>query len=77
MSAINSTIVRLASEGFRAFARPLSARLDRLTRYLVCRAAIAHLRELDDWALQDIGLSRSQIEPAVRGFATGETHRWN
>jgi len=31
---------------------------------------MASLRELDDRALRDIGLARSQIEAAVHGFMT-------
>jgi uncharacterized protein YjiS (DUF1127 family) len=68
MSATHSTMIHLATNGLRALARSLGARLDRLVRYFVYRAAIAHLRELDDWALHDIGLARSQIEPAVHGL---------
>jgi uncharacterized protein YjiS (DUF1127 family) len=34
----------------------------------VRREAIKELRLLDDRALRDIGISRSQIETAVRGF---------
>ena len=40
-----------------------------IERYFVHRAAIARLRELDDGALDDIGLERFQIEAAVRGLA--------
>jgi uncharacterized protein YjiS (DUF1127 family) len=36
------------------------------------RAAIKALRQLDDRELRDIGLSRDQIEAAVRGFARAE-----
>jgi uncharacterized protein YjiS (DUF1127 family) len=48
----------------------LNACLARIARYLVRRAAIASLRELDDRALRDIGLARSQIEVAVHGLMT-------
>jgi uncharacterized protein YjiS (DUF1127 family) len=41
-----------------------------MVRYFLCRAAVANLHELDDRALRDIGLSRSQIEAAVHGFVT-------
>lgn len=34
----------------------------------VRREAIKELQRLDDRALRDIGISRSQIETAVRGF---------
>jgi uncharacterized protein YjiS (DUF1127 family) len=54
----------------RAFAKLFSAFCDGIARYFVCRSAIASLRELDDRALRDIGLVRSQIEAAVQGFIT-------
>jgi uncharacterized protein YjiS (DUF1127 family) len=38
--------------------------------YFVRRAAVATLSELDDRALRDIGLTRSQIEAAVHGLVT-------
>ncbi|MGX1788315.1 DUF1127 domain-containing protein [Bosea sp. NPDC055332] len=38
-----------------------------VARYLNHRAAIADLREFDEQALHDIGITRSQIEAAVRG----------
>ena len=53
-----------------AFSRLLSACCEGIARYFVRRAAIASLRELDDRALRDIGLARSQIEAAVHGFIT-------
>ena len=36
--------------------------------YFVRRSAITTLRELDDRALRDIGIARSQIEAAVQGL---------
>jgi uncharacterized protein YjiS (DUF1127 family) len=69
MSATPATIVRLAvTKRPGAFSRLLSAYCDGIARYFVRRAAIASLRELDDRALRDIGLARSQIEAAVDGF---------
>ncbi len=53
-----------------AFSRLFSTGLDRIAHYFVRRAAIATLHELDDRALRDIGLARSQIEAAVCGFIT-------
>ncbi|WP_213737502.1 DUF1127 domain-containing protein [Bradyrhizobium sp. dw_411] len=46
----------------------LSNWLDGFANYLVRRAAIMSLHELDDRALRDIGLHRTQIDAAVRGF---------
>jgi uncharacterized protein YjiS (DUF1127 family) len=51
-----------------AFSRLLSICCQGIAGYLACRAAAATLRELDDRALRDIGLERSQIEAAVYGF---------
>ena len=52
------------------FSRPFSACLDSIEGYFAGRAAIEWLRELDDRALWDIGLARSQVEAAVHGFMT-------
>jgi uncharacterized protein YjiS (DUF1127 family) len=41
---------------------------DRIARYFADRAAITHLHGLEDAALSDIGIPRSQIEAAVHGF---------
>jgi uncharacterized protein YjiS (DUF1127 family) len=41
---------------------------DAVTGYVVRRSAIVTLRELDDRALRDIGIARSQIEAAVDGL---------
>jgi len=46
----------------------LSACWEGIARYFVRRAAMASLHELDERALRDIGLVRSQIEGAVCGF---------
>jgi Domain of unknown function (DUF1127) len=71
MSATLSTILPPAiTNKVGTFGRQLSACCDGIAGYFVCRAAIASLHELDDRALQDIGLARSQIEAAVYGFIT-------
>jgi uncharacterized protein YjiS (DUF1127 family) len=71
MSATLSTIVRPAvTKRHGGFSRLLSAFCDGIVGYFVHRAAIQSLGELDDRALRDIGLERSQIEAAVRGFVT-------
>jgi len=43
---------------------------DAVSGYVVRRNAIATLRELDDRALRDIGIARSEIEAAVQGLIT-------
>lgn len=68
MSATLSTIVRPAGTRPGAGLRIFTARWKGITRYFLHRAAIASLRELDDRALRDIGLARSEIESAVHGF---------
>jgi uncharacterized protein YjiS (DUF1127 family) len=69
MSATLSTLVRPArmkSSGANLWI--LNACWEGIARYFVRRGAMASLRELDDRALRDIGLARSQIEAAVHGF---------
>ena len=63
MSATLSIITRPAATLSRLF----GTCSDRIVRYYVDRAAIAHLYGLEDAALSDIGISRSQIEVAVHG----------
>ncbi len=71
MSAILSTLVRPAgTKSPGASLRIYNACSEGIVRYFVRRAALASLRELDDRALPDIGLARSQIEAAVHGFMT-------
>jgi uncharacterized protein YjiS (DUF1127 family) len=71
MSATVSTIVRPPiTKRPGAFSRLLRACCGGIVGYFVGRTAIASLRELDDRALRDIGLERSQIEAAVYGFIT-------
>jgi uncharacterized protein YjiS (DUF1127 family) len=47
--------------------RLLGKLVNSLVAYRVRRRAVKSLRELDDRALRDIGIDRSQIEAAVRG----------
>ena len=69
MSATLVTIVRPAAAKRPAtVSRMRVACWDALAGYFVRRTAIATLRELDDRALQDIGIARSQIEAAVQGL---------
>ena len=62
-----------SSGGFlRALASGAFALLDRLER----RAAVKTLSELDDRALRDIGIMRSQIKDAVDGSLKNELMRY-
>ena len=56
----------------RSLVNGASALLDLLER----RAAIKTLSELDDRALRDIGITRSQIEDAVYGQVKAELTRY-
>jgi uncharacterized protein YjiS (DUF1127 family) len=55
-------------EEVRRISQRLDAWCESIAGYFFRRAAIASLRELDARELRDIGLVRSQIEDAVRGF---------
>ena len=71
MSATVSKIVQPAvGKAPGTFTQLLSACGDAIASYFVHRAAIATLRELEDRALRDIGLARTQIEAAVHGRVT-------
>lgn len=65
MSATLSTITQPPA----TFSRLFSVSVEWIARYYAERSAIAHLNELEDAALSDIGISRSQIEMAVHGTA--------
>jgi uncharacterized protein YjiS (DUF1127 family) len=69
MSASLSTSIRPAvAKKPGAFSRLFSDCFSGIVRHFIHRSAIATLHELDDRALRDIGLARSQIEGAVHGF---------
>ena len=71
MSAIHATVIRPArTKSPGAALRTFNACWTRIARHFVHRAAIARLGALDDHALRDVGLVRSQIEAAVHGFMT-------
>ena len=59
-----SAVTKRANQPSRLF----RACCEGIARYFVRRAAMASLHELDERALRDIGLVRSQIEGAVCGF---------
>ncbi|RYE74579.1 MAG: DUF1127 domain-containing protein [Hyphomicrobiales bacterium] len=68
MSAALPAIVRLVrAKRSEALLRLPGALYRAIARYFDNRAAIDHLRELDETTLQDIGLARSEIEAAVQG----------
>lgn len=68
MSAVLPAIVRpVVARRSEALLRLPGMLLRAIERYFVHRAAIDRLRELDEPALQDIGLARSEIEAAVQG----------
>jgi uncharacterized protein YjiS (DUF1127 family) len=69
MSAPVSNIARPAvGRSSGTVTQLLSTCWNAATGHFVSRAAIATLRELDDRALRDIGLDRSDIEAAVYGL---------
>ena len=71
MSAALSTVDRpVGPKSPGASLAILNACREAIARYLVHRAVIASLRELDDHALADIGLARAEIEAAVHGSMT-------
>ena len=77
MTTISQTAgrsLRPSSSGgfFGALAHGASALFDRIER----RSAVKTLNELDDRALRDIGITRSQIEDAVYGQFRDELSRY-
>ncbi|MET4390518.1 uncharacterized protein YjiS (DUF1127 family) [Bradyrhizobium sp. F1.4.3] len=74
ISQTSGRSLRPTSSGgfFRALAISASALFDRLER----RSAVKTLNELDDRALRDIGITRSQIEDAVYGQFKAELTRY-
>ena len=74
MSVTLSPLVQPApTNSLGAPLRISNASTDGIARYFGRRAAIAELRELDDRALDDIGLTRFQIEAAVYGVVTASS----
>lgn len=66
-----SIVIRFAgTTRSREISRRLGAWCQGIAAYVFLRSAIKRLNELDDRALRDIGLERSQIEAAVYGFVT-------
>jgi uncharacterized protein YjiS (DUF1127 family) len=61
-------IARLAGTKTLGRSRQLGAWCEGIARFFSRRSAIASLSQLDDRALRDIGVERSQIEAAVHGL---------
>jgi uncharacterized protein YjiS (DUF1127 family) len=69
MSAISSKIAPSGvANAMGTLAQLLRACRDAVVGHFMHRVAIAALRQLDDRALQDIGLRRPQIEAAVHSL---------
>jgi uncharacterized protein YjiS (DUF1127 family) len=73
MSSI--TVQSVTAGAFGRAARWMSRWVHALAVYLDQRAAITELSELDDRALRDIGLSRCEVEKALRSFARPDITR--
>jgi len=69
MTTMSQTATRPARSGaFGGLVRQIATWPYALAAYFNRRAGIRALRQMDDHELHDIGLVRSQIEQAVRGF---------
>jgi uncharacterized protein YjiS (DUF1127 family) len=76
MSTIASTTAQPEIQSaWAAFARWLGSRATDVAAYWVRREAIKTLRQLDDRALRDIGVSRCHIEAAVGGALNPDMSR--
>jgi uncharacterized protein YjiS (DUF1127 family) len=77
MTTISSTAGRPAPQRLPGGVfRVLGTWVNRVVTYLARRHAIQTLSELDDRALRDIGVQRSQIESAVRGVIDPQFGRY-
>ena len=77
MTTISSTAGRPALQRLPGGVfRVLGSWVNRVVTYLARRHAIQTLSELDDRALRDIGVQRSQIESAVRGVIDPQFGRY-
>jgi uncharacterized protein YjiS (DUF1127 family) len=69
MSAtLSSTLRPVLTKRPGAYLRLFDTCCQAVARHFARRAAIKTLSELNDYALRDIGIERSQIEAAVHGF---------
>jgi uncharacterized protein YjiS (DUF1127 family) len=67
---LSTTLEPAATNSSGAYLRVFNGCWEGIAGYFFRRAAIKSLRELDDRALSDIGLTRSEIEAAVHGSLT-------
>ena len=76
MTSISQTAAQPVTAGRPGgFVRWIEGWANDLTAYWVRREAVKALRQLDDRALRDIGISRGQIDRAVWGCADTERAR--
>jgi uncharacterized protein YjiS (DUF1127 family) len=69
MSESLSNLVRpVLAKRSGAYLRLFNTCCQAIARHFARRAAVKTLSELNDYALRDIGIERSQIEAAVHGF---------
>lgn len=69
MTTVSQTAGQPASRNARTgFFRLLGGWVNAIVTHFAHREAVKTLSELDDRALRDIGVERSQIETAVRGL---------
>ena len=69
MTTVSQTAGQPASRNARnGFFRLLDGWVNAIVTHFAHREAVKTLHELDDHALRDIGVERSQIETAVRGL---------
>jgi uncharacterized protein YjiS (DUF1127 family) len=76
MTTMSQTAVQPANAGpSGGFVRWIEGWVNNLAAHLVRREAIKALRQLDDRALRDIGISRCHIEHVVWGVTDPELGR--
>ena len=70
VTAVRPKVAKRPAAFAKALTKAFSACWHGIARHFARRVAIKTLGELDDRALQDIGLLRCQIEAAIHGFIT-------
>ena len=67
MTTVYTTAHAAPATAFGGFARAIANWANEVAAHWVRREAIKNLQALDDRALRDIGIHRSNIESAVKG----------